>query len=58
MFHRRRDDVPLAGIGLERRMNRRIVALRGARREDDFARLRPDQFRDLRPRRLGHALEL
>jgi hypothetical protein len=38
----------LAGIGLERRVNRRIVALRGARREDDLAGLgRPE-----------HALEL
>ena len=26
--------------------------------ETDLARLRPDQFRDLRPRRLDHALEL
>ena len=58
MFHRRRDDVPLAGIGLERRMNRRIVALRRARRKNHVARLRPDQFRHLHPRRLDHRFQL
>jgi len=30
MFHRRGDDVPLAGVGFERCMNRRVVALRSA----------------------------
>jgi hypothetical protein len=58
MLHCRSDDVPFPGIGFEARANRRIVALGGARREDDLARLRAYQFRDLRLRCLDYALEL
>jgi len=39
-------------------MDRVIGAPGATRRESGFARLRPDQFRDLRPCRLAHALEL
>jgi len=55
MLHHRGDDVPLARTGLERRVNRRDVALRRTRSEDDLARLCPNQFRHLRPCRLDHA---
>ena len=42
------DDMALLRIGLERGMNRGVVALDGARRENYFARICTDQIRDLR----------
>ncbi len=52
------DDVALAGVGLERGGNRGVVALGGARGEDDIPRRRADQFGHLFARRLDHPFEL
>lgn len=54
MLHRRIDDMFLRRVRLQRRVNRRIIALRRARGENDLRRSRPDQFRHRRPRRLNH----
>ncbi len=39
-------------------MQRGLGTPGSTRRENDFALLRPDQFRDLRPRHLDHSIEL
>jgi len=57
MLHRRSDYMPLAGR-FQCRMNRRIIVLRRARRENHLARVRPDQFCQMFPCHLDHALEL
>jgi len=58
MFDSRSDDMAFLRTGLERRMNRSIVALGGATGENHFARICANQIRDLRTRRLNHCLQL
>ena len=56
MLHRLRDNMPLAR-GLDRRMNRRVIAFRGAGCKHNFAGTCPDQFGHLPARYLNDALE-
>ena len=58
MLDGRRDNVSFRGVGLNRGMNRRVIALGGARREDDLAWTGPDEFRNLSPGLLDYRFQL